>query len=340
MTRAWRRIAAVTGAALLFACAGAHAQQPAPAKPFVLGLPGIPPVFLAVQLYTAQEAGFFRKYGVDVQLRPFDTGVAAARAAAAGEIDLTDSPTPVIINLVSNGNVPLVAVYGMENPDWLIGSTDPAVKTCKDLPGHPIGVDTPGGARSVALRQMTAGCGYAFDTLQQVALGSNTAAAMIAGQISVGVLHLDDVAVIGEKSSRQLSTVITMKQAKPVSHYNLIAARADKIAAGRDRYVRVVAALVAAADYMRDPNNADRVAQIGSVTGHSPREVKAALKQYMAIEFWPNGTDGLDPKKVQAEIDTQAKVGGIQPGKTPVAYDKLVDRSIWKDAMALVRQGR
>ena len=32
--------------------------------------------------------------------------------------------------------------------------------------------------------------------------------------------------------------------------------------------------------------------------------------------------------------------GGIQPGKKPVSYDKLVDLSIWKDAMALVKKSK
>jgi len=30
---------------------------------------------------------------------------------------------------------------------------------------------------------------------------------------------------------------------------------------------------------------------------------------------------------------------GIQPDKTAVPYDKLVDGSIWKDALAMLRQG-
>ena len=32
---------------------------------------------------------------------------------------------------------------------------------------------------------------------------------------------------------------------------------------------------------------------------------------------------------------TEKDLGGIKPGKTPVGYERLVDRSIWKDASAL-----
>jgi hypothetical protein len=88
---------------------------------------------------------------------------------------------------------------------------------------------------------------------------------------------------------------------------------------------------------MRDPKNRDRVAEIATVTGRSPAEAKDALGKYLDLEFWPDGTDGLDPKKVEAEIKEQVAVGAIQPGKTPVTYDKLVDRSVWQDAVALTR---
>ena len=63
------------------------------------------------------------------------------------------SPTPPVINQISNAGVPLVAVYGMPNPDWVLGTTESG-KTCKDLVGQDVGVDSIGGARSVALRSM------------------------------------------------------------------------------------------------------------------------------------------------------------------------------------------
>ena len=81
------------------------------------------------------------------------TAPPAARAVVAGDVDMAWSPTPPVINQISNAGVPLVAVYGMPNPDWVIGTTE-AGKTCKDLVGQDVGVDSIGGARSVALRSM------------------------------------------------------------------------------------------------------------------------------------------------------------------------------------------
>ena len=115
----------------------------------------------------------------------------------AGDIDLAWSPTPPVINQISNANVPLVAVYGMPNPDWVIGTTE-AGKTCKDMAGQDVGVDSINGARSVALRSMlAAGCKEVkIEQVKQVALGSSPDRRMLAGRLQFAVLHLDDLAEI------------------------------------------------------------------------------------------------------------------------------------------------
>ena len=329
----------------LFACTGAfclavtlapESPAQAQAKKVVFAVPGIPPIFATVNAYVAQKENLFKKYGADVEIRPFDNGTAAARAVIAGDIDIAMSPTPPVINQVSNADVPLVAIYGMNNPDWILATTDPG-KTCKDVAGQSVGVDSIGGARSVALRSMLVGCpGVKLDEVKQVALGSNTAPAMIAGQLSFGVLHLDDVAVI-EAQGKKVHTLLAMKQTNPTSHYLLYVVRRDHLAANRDAYVRTIAGLIAADRFMQDPKNADSVAQAATITGHNDAISKAALKEFLAIDFWPTKDDGMDRTKIEAVAALMKKIGAIKPDKQPVAYDKLVDASVWKDADAMVK---
>ena len=147
--------------------------------------------------FVAEKQGFFKKYGANVEIKPFDNGTAAARAVVAGDVDMAWSPTPPVIVQVSNADVPLVGVYGMPNPDWVIGTTD-AGKTCKDLAGQDVGVDSINGARSIALRSMLAGgCkDVKIDEVKQIALGSSPGPALLAGRLHFAVLHLDDLAEI------------------------------------------------------------------------------------------------------------------------------------------------
>lgn len=331
----------IVAAAVLGAAAALPAAPPAlaaDAPKVVLALPGVPPIYLTVFAYVAEKQGFFKKYDANVELRQFDSGAAASRAVIAGDVDLALVPTALTINQIANANADVIGIYGLPNPDWAIGTTDAKKATCADIKGQSVGVDTPGGARSLALKDMlVGGCHLTINDVQQVPLGSNTAAAMIAGQISYGVLHLNDVPVI-ESQGKKVTLVMTLAKAVPVSHYDLLEVRRDHLAQKRDAIVRTVAALVDAARYMADPKNADTVAQIGTITGETPAISKEALKLFNGIDFWEIHGDGLDQKKIDADIEDQVKVGNIKEGKKPPTYDRLVDRTVWHDADAMIEK--
>jgi NitT/TauT family transport system substrate-binding protein len=331
-----RTFTLVTGAALLATLLTGAVPALAQAKKVVIALPGIPPVFSVVLVYVAEKQGFFKKYGADVELRPFDNGTAAARAVVSGDIDMAWSPTPPVINQVSNAGVPLVALYGMPNPDWVIGTTETG-KTCKDIVGQDIGVDSVGGARSVALRSMLVGCpGVKIEDTKQIALGSSPGPAMLAGRLQYAVLHLDDLSEI-QMQGKKLNILLTMKNTNPTSHYLMLVARKDNLAKNRDAYVRTIAGMIEAAKFMQDPKNADAIADAALVIGHTKEVNKAALKEFLAIDFWATKDDGLPRNKLEATAKLMKKIGAINPDKEPVSYDALVDASVWKDANAMVK---
>ena len=328
--------------ALIGALAAALAAlSPAPAaaqgKKMVIAAPGIPPIFASLLLYVADKEGFFKKHGVEVEVRPFDTGTAAARAVLAGDIEISLSPTVLIIAQISNADANVVSFYGFPNPDWILASTDATKTNCKDVAGQAVGVDAIGGARSIALRTMLLGCpGVKIEEVQQVALSSNTAPAMIAGRLNFGVLHLDDVAVI-EAQGKKVHLVLEQKKTNPTSHYLLVVGRQDKIKENRDAYVKATAGMIEAARFMRDPKNADRVAAADAPIGHSKEISKAALKQFLDMDFWATNDDGMDRKKLDAMTAVAVRTGAITAGKEPAKYERVVDPTIWRDANKLVK---
>jgi NitT/TauT family transport system substrate-binding protein len=329
-----RTLVSIAGAAALaMSLTGGAAAQ---STKITVALPGIPPVYSVSIMYVAEKQGFFKKYGANVELRPFDNGTAAARAVVAGDVDMAWSPTPPVINQVSNADVPLVAVYGMPNPDWVIGSTEPGTD-CKAIVGQDVGVDSVGGARSVALRTMLAACpGVKIEDTKQIALSSGAGPAMIAGRLKYAVLHLDDLAAIQDQG-KKLNILLAMKNTNPTSHYLIMVARKDNLAAKRDAIVRTVAATIEAARFMHDPKNADAVAEAAMITGHSKAVAKAALAEFLKIDFWAQKDDGLTRNKIEAVASLMKKIGAIKPDKEAVTYEKFVDPSIWKDANAMVK---
>ena len=307
------------------------------AQQLTLGVPGIPPVFAGTIAYVAEKEGMFKKRGVDVTVRAFETGAAASRAVASREIAVSLSPSPLIISQVANADVPLVGIWGLEHPDWLIGSTDPSA-TCQSLKGAPVGVDSVGGARSIALRTMLVGCKMKIDEVQQVALSSNVGAAMVAGQLKFGVLHIDDIPVIETEGKKTLKVVVRQKDSRPVDHYLFLVAHREQLAKNRDAYVRIVAALIDAERFIRNPANHAKVAQHAAPTGRSGKIAEQALKEYIAMEFWPKDHDGLSRKNIELVGKIMVKVGNIKADKKPAPYERIVDTSVWKDANAMAKK--
>lgn len=323
--------------AVLFAAAALRSGHAAAAEQLTLAVPAVPPVFGGVVAYVAKEEGFFKKRDVEVDVRAFDSGAAAAQAVVAGNLDLALSPTPVIVRMISNADVHLVGIYGLEHPDWVLGSTDSKLSKCQDLKGQAVGVDSVGGARAVALSQFLRPCGLKVDDVKLVALSSNVSAAMIAGQLKFGVLHLDDLPVLEEQMKRPPTVIASFKEVNPLSHYLMLVCTTDRLKQKRDAYVRVIAGLIDATQYMLDSKHADRVAQIATVTGRTPKLAKEALPRLYKMNFWPVGHDGLSKANLESAIGVEKEIGGIKPGKTPVSYDRLVDHSLWKDAKALAK---
>ena len=86
-----------------------------------IAVPGVPPVFSTLFVFVAKEAGFYKKHGIDARIKPFNSGVAAAKAVATAKVDASLSPTAPVSKIVSNAGVKMVGLMGLEKPDWLIG---------------------------------------------------------------------------------------------------------------------------------------------------------------------------------------------------------------------------
>lgn len=330
-------IAAAVTAAMF---AGPALAPPAFAQAPKLSLapPGVPPIFISIITFVARDAGFFKKYGVDVDLRQFDNGTAAGRAVVAGDLDASMSATALLISQIANANVPIVGIFGFPKPDFQLGTTDAAKATCEDVKGQQVGVDTPGGARVIALKAILGGaCHMTLNDVQQIPLGSNSASAMIAGQIKYAILHLDDVPDI-ESRGKKVAIIKTELEASPNAHNLMVVVRKDKLAEKRDAFVRMLAGLIGAAHYMADPKNLDAVAKIAEVTGRSHEIAKGAVQGYVKFGLWAQTDDGMNEQQLANFIKIQQSAGGILPGKTPPTAEQLIDASVWRDANALVEK--
>jgi NitT/TauT family transport system substrate-binding protein len=340
-----RALWGAVAAALLtvVACGGSSASSSASggsgasAGTITLGSPGIPPVISGLLPYVADKQGFYKKYGVDVKIRNFETGTDAVRALNTKQIDVAIAPPALLLTLDSKGSQ-LVGIQGQEVPDWLVGSIDPNVRTCAQLKGQGVGVDAVGGIRYTALAQMLRSCGLTINDVHPVvAPGANSVQGMVAGQLKISVLHLDEQIEVDQQRHHPITVVMRQADVDPGTMYEMYGVRKDVLAARRQAFVRMVAAQIAALRYMFDPANLSTVAQLGTVTGESKATMMAALQQYYKMGFWTLNGPGMPEANVNKMIKSQVAVGNIKQGTEPT-YAQVVDNSVYQDALKLVNK--
>lgn len=334
----------IAGAA--FAAGMAAAMPVMAADKLTVATPGIPPVFAGAVLYVARDAGIFKKYDLDVTIKAMNSGAAAAKAVDSGSVDASLSPSQFVVRMVSNAGAPIKAIWGLENPDWLIASMDPSKLDCASLKGQGVGVDSKRGARWIQLNTYLARkCKMQIEKdVPTVPMSSNVGTAMASGQITFGVLHIDDVPVIERMSGKKVHTMARIEDVVPGVHYIMMIARANKIAARRDVYVRFVAALRDASKFIHDPANTEKVAGFAAPTKRTGADAIYAVNAYRKMEFWPNGTLGLGKDRIMKAVANQVGVGkrtkgrgGINPKKTPVTYEQMTDLTLWEDAKKMMK---
>lgn len=325
---------AALGVSAAAATAAPRAQAVHADNSLTIGYPGIPPIFMAVRPYVASQMGYYKKYGADVTLKGFATGTDAVRAVLAGQIDAAWSPTPFALSLIAKGN-PLVAIEGMDKVDWLIGTTDSSIKACGDLKGQNIAVDSIGGARYQAMQAMLSKCKLTASDVHPVVLpGSAAIQALLAGQIKVSVLHLDDMA-LAQSQGAKVNRVISIAQTDPFQSYDLLVTTRSDLAAKRAAFVNLLKGDIQATRYMYNPKALDNVARIATITGESPDVTKTALKQFLALKWWPLNVSGMGVASITRTIYENVKLGNISAGNPP-AWKDVVDPTLWKQAYKAV----
>jgi NitT/TauT family transport system substrate-binding protein len=298
-----------------------------------LGSPGIPPVISGLLPYIAQKEGFYKKYGVNVNVRNFDTGTDATRAVADGQIDMAIMPPAQLMELSAKG-VQLVGIQGQEVPDWVVVSTDPTVTSCAQLKGQGITVDAVGGIRYTALASMLKSCGLTIKDIKPLVFpGNNAPQAVIAGQVKVAVLHLNELLDVENMlGTSKTHVVMQMSQTNPGTMYEMYGVLKSNLQKNRKAFVDAIAAQIATLKWMSDPANLDKAAQLGTIVGDSASVMKTALQQYFAMGFWTMNGSGMPQPNVDSMIHAQVAVGNLTASSAP-SYANIVDGSVYSDAV-------
>jgi NitT/TauT family transport system substrate-binding protein len=315
-----RRAVAVGG--LAAAAHGFAASAPAVAQSLekLIFLNGTaPPEPASHYLQYALKNGFYRKHGVDVELRAISGTANALRSAVAGEVDICWIDAWTGLQARDKGvKCKVLSAFCPKLDYSVIGTKD--IKTMKDLGGHSVAIGIVGGSTQSIPRIMAKEAGADISAIKWLSVGNNAARAqsLIAKRVEATLITSTYVQrLLGYDFLHQ---IVDAAKELPDIIYTFEVVTEEAIAKKRKALEAFVAATRDGVNWaLANPDKAAEIS-VETLPDLPHDETRAAIKNYVARNFWePSGR--LPPKSLEATSALLVESGQI---KAPIGYPDFV----------------
>jgi ABC-type nitrate/sulfonate/bicarbonate transport system substrate-binding protein len=272
----------------------------------------------SLYLYIADQQGFFARENVAVATVQIPGGTGNMVAALdRGEVDVTQTATPYLIQAVLNGS-PAVAIAGTTaNPIYSL-IAKPQIKDFADLKGKLIGLSLPVDTISISMRKLLAlkGLRDADYRVKELVGSPVRAACLKSGECDAVPLGQPDDLIAVKDGYRRLGL---STEAVASFQFEVIAARRDFAQTHAPAIIGFVSALADAFRFIRNPaHRDDAVNAIVALTGASDDIARATLALYLDPDR------GVLPRHAEIDLGGLAQViafmgegGTIKPPLPP-----------------------
>ncbi len=316
-----RFIALVTFAALVLAPVAAAVPAWAQVVKVKMGSSLSPPAFDALTSYTAQERGFFKKYGLEVEMIEFRGDPTSTKALLAGEVDVDLMGSTASIVTASKGSkIRLWVVPQPVSPFYLVARKG-AATTLQGLVGKNIAVSGIGAYSYHIPRMVLARSGIEPDKAKYIALGSpaDRFKALIAGKIDATVVRTIEMAKLAQYP--EIVSLAQVSKILPEIPDNFCMAKEEYIAKNPETMYKLTKAMVEANRWMA-ANKAGMIEVAAKVLKDEPPEILS--KAYDLIDPREWGVNGeITEAQYKYTVDFLLQVGYL---KEPLPFNQFFDR--------------
>ncbi len=293
-----------------------------------VGMPTSPPNIVHMPMFVANDLGFFKEEGLEVEILAFEGGVKSFRAAVSGDIDVAvGSGAFSIVGRGRGAKTKLILSNAPKLEVTMVGQGN--IKTLADLKGKRIGIQQPGGFAWVLSMKVLRMAKLKKTDVDFVSILSEDVPPLVAGQIDTAILHVEQEMVAISKKP-DLHVLARLWEVAPKQLYSVMAVKEDTIAKNRKALVALAKGHIRATRLMySDP---DRVLPIiVKHTGLSEKIIAKAYKILVDSCIW-DANHGLSRERIGFTTMLMVKVGNIEKAKAP-KYEDTVDLSIAEAAL-------
>jgi NitT/TauT family transport system substrate-binding protein len=308
--------AALCGIAVLSACP-AEAQQPTKIS---IGMPAR--TIASVQLFIAQDKGFFREEGLDVQLSQVGGNTAVA-AMLSGELFAFDSVGTSARAFRQGAAIKVLAVNLQSPLFWLV--VRPELKSFQDLKGKVMGTTSFGGVQHIAGLRMLRRGGLGDKDVTVFQAGDTPAQfqSLISGAIQIAVLSPPTVILARDKY--KMNVLASAVDEFPSFFQSGLAVTEKNFAEQREVVKRVLRARAKANRYFFE----NEAGSSEVIARHMSAEPAAALESYRISRAAFSTTGIVSEKQVEEFLKLDAELLKIpDPLRGLPAFDFSLQREV------------
>ena len=255
----------------------------------------------SLPLYTAQRQGFLAREGIELVIVPLPGVEHMVNAAENGDVDVTHTATPYLIQAVLKGYHTVAVIGGPANTVYSL-IAQPGIASFEDLKGKTVGVSLAADTISISTRLLLAKHGLkepAFFTRELV--GTPVRSKCLAdGECAAVPLGQPEDILFAQKGFHKLGD---STEVIPELQFNVIAARKDWAAAHKDAVTRLARAFADSFRFLAAPQNRGAVAKLMAETTNASADVAEQI-----LSFYYEPDRGVMPKAAEINMAGMTKV--------------------------------
>jgi NitT/TauT family transport system substrate-binding protein len=324
-----RRIAKYLALLLFAAAAGILTAGQADAQKIKMGSSLSPPSLDSISPYVAIEKGFFKKYGLDVEVVEFRGDAVHVKALLSGDIDLSINmgATEGIVIASKKAPVKLWVVANPITPYHFIARKE-AGTTLQAWLGKSVAVSGIGAISYHIPRIVLERSGIDPEKMKYVAVGSpaDRFKAMVAGKVDATIVTNTEAAKLG--SFPEIIALVNVAKVVPEIPYEFGMAKEEYLQKNADTVQKLTKAIIEANRWIA-ANKAGTVEVARKILPEEPAEALSKAYDMADPRLW--GVNGdLSEASYNFTVEFLKKVGYLE---TPVPYKQFFDRRFVDQAL-------
>ena len=324
-----RRIAKALALILLSAAAAIAAVGPAEAQKIKLGSSLSPPSLDSISPYVAIEKGFFKKYGLDVEVVEFRGDAVHVKALLSGDINLSINmgATEGIVSASKKAPIRLWVVANPITPYHFVARKE-AGTTLQALVGKNVAVSGIGAISYHIPRIVLERSGIDPEKFKYVAVGSpaDRFKALVAGKVDATVVTNTEAAKLANYP--EIIDLVVVPKVVPEIPYEFGMAREDYIQKNADTLYKLAKAMIESNRWIA-ANKAGTIEIAKKILPEEPTEVLSRAYDMADPRLWGANGD-ISEAAYNFTVEFLKKVGYLE---TPVPYNQFFDRRFVDQAL-------